>query len=97
VLCAIAAAQLLLSACGETIDCELLCQRTLACEVTFEAPDDPDGLRVPGERSELESCTLGCQASPLVDVASASCIDELDTRDANVCQEQVLSCLEYDA
>lgn len=89
---------LLLPGCGPSVDCELLCQRTLACEVTFEAPDDPDEERVAsGERTELESCTLGCEASPLVDVDSASCIDEVDTRDANVCQEEVLTCLEFDA
>jgi hypothetical protein len=93
-----AAAQLLAVGCGPTVDCELLCQRTLACEVTFEAPDDPDEQRVAsGERTEQESCMLGCQASPLVDVDTARCIDDLDTRDANVCQAQVLSCLEYDA
>lgn len=84
----------LLAGCGPQVDCELLCQRTLACEVTFEAPDDPnDRLVEAGERTELESCAVGCRASPLVTVESASCIDDLDTRDPGVCQDQVLECL----
>ena len=86
-----------LSGCGPTVDCESLCRRTLACEVTFTAPDDPQDRQVQsGERTELESCTSGCQASPLVTVDSARCIDELDTRDPEVCQEQVLDCLEVE-
>ena len=87
----------LTSACGPSVDCELLCQRTLACEVTFGAPDDPDeALVASGDRTELESCPFGCQASPLVSVDTASCVDEVDTRDASVCQEQVLTCLNAD-
>jgi hypothetical protein len=83
--------------CGPTVDCEALCRRTLACEVEFTAPDDPTGAQVAsGERSELESCTLGCEASSLVTVESASCIDGLDTRDAASCQGEVLACLGAD-
>lgn len=82
------------SACGPSVNCENLCRRTLACEVEFAAPDDPDGALVEsGERSELESCVLGCEASALVTVESASCVDEVDTSDAAECQDDVLACL----
>jgi hypothetical protein len=85
------------SSCGPTVNCENLCQRTLACEVTFAAPDDPDGERVEsGERTELESCVLGCDASPLVSVETATCVDGVDTGDAAACQDDVLSCLGVD-
>jgi hypothetical protein len=85
------------SACGPTIDCEAVCRRTLLCEVDFTAPDDPQGRRVrSGERSELESCTLGCQSSSLVTVESVTCLDGIDTRDASTCQGEVLLCLGVD-
>lgn len=83
--------------CGPTIDCTNLCQRTLACEVSFQPTDDPTEAKVEsGERTQLESCALGCQESPLVTVESATCVDGLDVRDASVCQEQVLQCLGVD-
>lgn len=91
-LAAIAAA-----GCGPTVDCTNLCQRTLACEVTFTPADDPNEEKVAsGERTVLESCAMGCLESPLVSVESATCVDGLDVRDANVCQEKVLSCLGAD-
>lgn len=91
-LAAIAAA-----GCGPTVECTNLCQRTLACEVSFQPSDDPTEDKVKsGERSELESCTLGCEESPLVTVESATCVDGLDVRDPNVCQSQVLQCLGVD-
>jgi len=81
-------------ACEATVDCESLCARTLACDVEFTAPDDPDGDKVAsGERSELESCVLGCEVSPLVTLESASCVDGLDTSDPATCQGEVLDCL----
>ncbi len=84
--------------CGPTVDCNILCQRTIACEVSFQPKDDPTEEKVAaGERTELESCELGCQESPLVTVDSATCIDGVEARDANVCQEQVLQCLGVDA
>lgn len=83
--------------CGPTVDCTNLCQRTLACEVSFQPADDPTEEKVSsGERTELESCALGCEESPLVTVESATCVDGLDVRDASVCQEQVLQCLGVD-
>jgi hypothetical protein len=89
-----AIASLATAGCAPPVDCAAVCERTLACEVSFQPPDDPAEERVErGERTELESCTLGCQASPLVDEESAACISTLDTRDANVCQADVLDCL----
>ncbi len=85
-------------ACGPTVDCEALCNRTLACEVTFVAPDDPDDEKIAsGERTELRSCAFGCEASPLVDVDSARCIDQVEVGDPNECQAPVLDCLGVDA
>jgi hypothetical protein len=96
-----ALAGLTATACGPSVSCENLCQRTLACEVSFQPPDDPTEERIAtGERTELESCVLGCEASPLVTVESASCVDDLDAqgrlRDAAVCQGEVLACLGVD-
>lgn len=82
------------SGCGPSVDCTALCQRTIACEVSFQPEDDPTEEKVAsGERTELESCAIGCEESPLVTVESATCIDALDVRDANVCQAEVLQCL----
>lgn len=78
-----------------SVDCEALCQRTLACEVTFAPSDDPDEQKVDnGDRTALESCALGCQESPTVTIDSASCIDELEvTGDPAQCQPGVVGCL----
>lgn len=78
-----------------SVDCEALCQRTLACEVTFAPTDDPDELQVDsGARTALESCALGCQESPTVTVESASCIDALEiSGDPAQCQPGVIDCL----
>lgn len=83
--------------CGPRVDCALLCQRTLACEVSFAAPDDPTGEKITsGERSDEEACRLGCEESPFVTVESATCIDGLDTSDPAQCQEETLACLGYE-
>lgn len=80
--------------CGPRVDCTNFCQRALACEVTFQPTDDPGEEKVAsGERTELESCARGCEESPRVTVESATCVDELDVRDPNVCQARVLDCL----
>jgi hypothetical protein len=83
------------TACAPTIDCEALCARTLACEVTFGPSDDPDGSRLAaGERTDDESCVIGCAESPRVTVDNARCIDELEiTTDPAGCQAQVMECL----
>ena len=76
------------------VDCDAVCDRTLACGVSFDAPDDPDGARIrSGERSEAESCVLGCQTSPLVDHEAARCIADVRPGDAEVCEDQVAACL----
>ncbi len=86
-----------LTGCGPDVDCEALCNRTMACEVIFDAPDDLDGEKIAsGERTELEACTLGCQDHPLVTVENATCVDGLDTRDPSVCQSQTLQCFDVD-
>jgi len=83
--------------CGPSVDCEALCARTLACEVTFDAPDDVDGTLIEsGERTEEEACVLGCQGHPVVTVENATCVDGLDTRDPSVCQSQTLQCFGID-
>ena len=82
---------------GPSVDCDALCARTLACEVTFAPSDDPEELKVAsGERSEEESCALGCGESPVVTVEHASCVDGLDivVGDPGACQNDVLTCVE---
>lgn len=82
--------------CAPTVDCTNLCQRTLACNVTFQPSDDPDEEMVSsGERSALESCARGCLESPLVNLESATCVDGVDVRD-DACQDPVLACLGAD-
>ena len=83
------------SSCAPSIDCEALCARTLACEVTFGPSDDPDGSRLAaGERTDAESCAIGCEESPRVTVDNARCIDALEiTTDPAQCQPQVMECL----
>ncbi|MCP4502776.1 MAG: hypothetical protein GY822_22790 [Deltaproteobacteria bacterium] len=87
-----------LTGCGPDVDCEALCNRNMACEAIFDAPDDLDGEKIAsGERTELEACTMGCQDHPLVTVESANCVDGLDgldTRDPSVCQSQTLQCFD---
>jgi hypothetical protein len=83
-------------ACGPRVDCEKLCARTLACEVTFAAPDDPDGAKLrSGERTDEEACALGCAESTYVTVDGARCVDGVDTSDPATCQPEVLDCLGY--
>lgn len=98
-LCSIAA---VVASCGcgddgSAVDCSALCARTLACEVTFAPSDDPEGEKIKsGERSDAESCALGCEESPTVTVEHASCVDGLDIvgGDPGSCQDAVLTCLE---
>ncbi len=82
------------TACS-SVDCEALCQRTLACEITFAPGDDPNGQLVDsGERSALESCALGCAESPTVTVESAACVDGVEINgDPALCQRPVAECL----
>jgi len=82
-----------------SVDCEALCEKTLACEVTFAPSDDPDEQRVDsGERTELESCAIGCQESPTVTVESAACIDEVEVgADPATCQAPIATCLGIEA
>lgn len=84
----------LASGCS-SVDCETLCEKTLACEIAFAPGDDPDEAKiVSGERSELESCTLGCEESPTVTVESAGCIDTIaPSDDVAVCQAPIMECL----
>jgi hypothetical protein len=89
-----ATAALTMTGCP-SVDCEALCQRTLACEVTFAPSDDPDEVQVAsGARSELESCALGCAESPTVTVEAAACVDGVEiTGNAALCQPPVIDCL----
>lgn len=81
--------------CGPVVNCENLCTRTLLCEVSFAPSDDLDGARIrSGERTDAESCRLGCEENPAVTVESARCVDEItdETTDPFQCQQPVLSC-----
>jgi hypothetical protein len=84
-----------LAAGCSSVDCETLCEKTLACEIAFAPGDDPDEAKIiSGERSELESCTLGCEESPTVTVESAGCIDTVaPSDDVDVCQPPIMNCL----
>jgi hypothetical protein len=79
----------------QEVDCEALCQRTLACEVTFAPSDDPaEELVARGDRTALQSCVLGCSESPTVTLESAACIDDLTIGgDPAECQPGVVTCL----
>ena len=82
-----------LSSCGPHVDCDALCARTLACEVTFAASDDPTGAKIKsGERTDAQSCALGCEANPVVTVDSARCVDAVTITDAAACQVPVKTC-----
>ncbi len=102
VLCCVAAIGAVGAGCGDdggadaNVNCQNLCARTLACEVTFAPSDDPEGAKiVAGDRTDAESCALGCTESPIVTADHASCIDALViTGDAAACQKPVLECLE---
>ena len=89
-----AVAALTMTGCP-SVDCDALCQRTLACEVTFAPGDDPDEVQIAsGARSEQESCSLGCAESPTVTVEAARCVDAVEiTGDAAQCQPLVIDCL----
>jgi hypothetical protein len=95
VLPALACAFLLsLTACGgDEVNCENLCKHTLACEVSFAPSDDLEGKKIKsGERTDLESCTLGCEENPRVTEESARCVDQVTVTTAEQCQEPVLDC-----
>lgn len=83
------------AACGEKVNCANLCTRTLACEVTFAPSDDLEGAKIAsGERTDEESCALGCEENPAVTPESATCVDGVTdaSTDPVVCQPQVLEC-----
>ena len=82
---------------GGEVNCENLCKRTLACEVSFAPSDDIDGEKLrAGERTDLESCTLGCEENPRVTVESAGCVDEVEITTPAQCQQPVLACFGAD-
>ncbi len=81
--------------CGPTVNCENLCARTMACQVTFRPADDLEGDKIAsGERTAAESCALGCADQPAVTPESATCVDEATdaSQDPAVCQDTVLAC-----
>jgi hypothetical protein len=83
----------LLSSCGPHVDCDALCARTLACEVTFAASDDPTGAKIKsGERTDAQACAIGCNENPVVTVDTARCVDAVTITDAATCQEPVKTC-----
>jgi hypothetical protein len=85
--------------CGPRVNCENLCVRTLACEVTFAPSDDVNGDKIKnGERTDEESCALGCEENPAVTVESAACVDDVTNAetDPGTCQEKVLACFGAD-
>ena len=85
---------LLAAGCGETVNCENLCTRTLKCNVSFQPADDPDRAKVAaGERTEQESCVEGCIANEIVTVERATCIDNVPMENALTCQNEMLDCL----
>ena len=85
---------LFVGGCGETVNCETLCVRTLKCNVSFQPSDDPDRAKVVvGERSEQESCTVGCLENQVVTVDAAKCIDDVPIQDGITCQKEMLTCL----
>lgn len=80
---------------GAEVNCENLCVRTLACEVTFAPSDDLEGaLIASGERTDEQACALGCAENPAVTAESALCVDEVTNADTNpaTCQPRVLEC-----
>ena len=81
--------------CGETVNCDNLCTRTLKCNVSFQPADDPDRAKVAaGERTEQESCVEGCVANEIVTVERATCIDNVPMENAQTCQNSMLECLD---
>lgn len=86
-----------LASCAPEISCENLCERTLACEVTFAPSDDIDGKKVTaGSRSDQESCVLGCEENPAVTADSARCVDSVTDVDSDpvTCQRPVAACFD---
>ncbi|MBL93026.1 MAG: hypothetical protein CMH56_14590 [Myxococcales bacterium] len=85
---------LALNGCGETVNCENLCTRTLKCNVSFQPSDDPDRAKVlVGERTEQDSCAIGCNENQVVTVDAARCIDNVAIQDGPTCQNEMLTCL----
>ena len=83
-----------LGGCGETVNCENLCTRTLKCNVSFQPSDDPDRAKVVvGERTEQDSCAIGCSENQVVTVDAARCIDDVAIQDGPTCQREMLTCL----
>ena len=83
----------IVSACAGP-DCPAICQRTLACDVTFTPADDPNLERVSvGERSAQESCELGCQESLGVDDHTEACVAAVKPGVPAECRPDILACL----
>ena len=83
-----------LAGCGETVDCEALCVRTLKCNVSFQPSDDPDRSKVVvGDRTEQESCEVGCLENEVVTVEAGLCIENVPILDGQTCQQEMLNCL----
>lgn len=75
-------------------DCPAICQRCLACDVTFTPGDDPNLRKVEsGERSPQQSCELGCQESLSLDAPTESCVLAVEANAPATCREQILTCL----
>jgi hypothetical protein len=80
--------------CGQTVNCENLCARTLACGVTFGSADETVQERIDaGELSEAEGCSIGCEERE-VNVETASCIDAVPVTSVAECQDPVLACID---
>ncbi len=80
--------------CGESVNCENLCTRTLKCNVSFQPSDDPDRAKVAvGERTEQDSCAIGCTENQVVTIDAAKCIDNVMIQDGPTCQKEMLTCL----
>jgi hypothetical protein len=82
---------------GDNVNCDALCTRTILCEVDFAPSDDPNKEKVlSGERTEQESCVIGCEENPAVTPDSARCVDQVTdaSQDPAVCRDQVLACFE---
>jgi hypothetical protein len=80
--------------CGQTVNCENLCARTLACGVTFGSADETVQERIDaGELSESEGCLIGCEERE-VNVETASCIDAVPVTSVAECQDPILACID---
>ncbi|MFH1808477.1 MAG: hypothetical protein ABIJ09_07025 [Pseudomonadota bacterium] len=75
-------------------DCLAICDHSLACDVTFTPADDPNLRKIEsGERTDRESCELGCRESLSVDAASEACILGVEAREPEQCRAELQTCL----